>query len=78
VGTWHIGAGGRGEAHTGFWLGNLRERHHLEDLKGDGKIIWNCTFINIWGGGGVDWIALAQDRDTWWGLVRRVMNLPVP
>ena len=28
---------GRGEMHTGFWWGNLRERHHLEDQ--DGKII---------------------------------------
>jgi hypothetical protein len=23
--------GGRGEVHTGFWRGNLRERGHLED-----------------------------------------------
>jgi hypothetical protein len=26
---WH--RWGRKEVHTGFWWGNLKERHHLED-----------------------------------------------
>jgi len=26
---WHVGR--RGEVHTGFWWGNLRERDQLED-----------------------------------------------
>jgi hypothetical protein len=30
------------------------------------------------GWGGVDWIDLAQDRDTWRALVCTVMNLRVP
>jgi hypothetical protein len=30
------------------------------------------------GWGGVDWIGLAQDRDTWRALVYSVMNLQVP
>jgi hypothetical protein len=29
----------RGEVHTGFWLGNLREREHLQDQGIDGRII---------------------------------------
>jgi hypothetical protein len=27
---------------------------------------------------GMDWIDLAQDRDTYWALVKAVMNLQVP
>jgi hypothetical protein len=29
----------RGEVHTEFWWGNLRERNHLEDPGVDGRII---------------------------------------
>jgi hypothetical protein len=29
------------EDHTGFWCAHLTERHHLEDLGVDGKIILN-------------------------------------
>jgi hypothetical protein len=29
------------------------------------------------GGGGLDWIDLARDRDQWTALVNRVMNLRV-
>jgi hypothetical protein len=35
--VWHIE--GRGEVHTGFWWGNLRERDHLEDKGIDEKMI---------------------------------------
>jgi hypothetical protein len=35
---------GRGEAHTGFWWVDLRERDHLEDLGADGKIILKWIF----------------------------------
>jgi len=34
---------GRGEEYTGLWLGNLRERDHLEDPSVDVKIILNAS-----------------------------------
>ena len=34
----HVKDIGRGEGYTGFWWGNLRERHHLEDSGGDERI----------------------------------------
>jgi len=30
------------------------------------------------GWGGLEWIALAEDRDRWWALVYEVMNFQVP
>jgi hypothetical protein len=39
--------GGRGEAYTGFWWGNLRERDQLRDPGVDGRRIltfWNRNF----------------------------------
>jgi hypothetical protein len=47
---------GRGEAYTGCWWGNLRERDHLEDLGVDGRII--LRWILGSGLGGMDWIVL--------------------
>jgi len=46
---------GIGEAYTGFWWGNLRERNHLGDPVVDGQIIlrWifrNWVCIGVWTG----------------------------
>jgi hypothetical protein len=49
-------------------LGRPRRRW-VDNIKMD-------LFVIGWGG--VDWIALAQDRDKWRALVNAVMNLLVP
>ena len=40
----HVARVGRGEVHTGFWWGNVRERDHLEDPGADGRIILRWVF----------------------------------
>jgi len=57
--------------------GNLRERDHLEDPGLDGRIILTWIFRK-WDVGGMDWIELVQDRDSWRALVNAVMNLRIP
>jgi hypothetical protein len=57
----------RGEVHTGFWWGDLREAEHLKEPGVDGMIILKLIF-KTWNGG-MDWIDMAQDRDRWRALV---------
>jgi hypothetical protein len=57
----------RGEVHTAFWWGDLREGDHLKDPAIDGMIILKWIFKK-WHVG-MDWIDMAQDRDTWRALV---------
>jgi hypothetical protein len=63
---------GRRDVHTGFWLGNLRERDHLEDLSIDKRITLKWIFKLQ--DGRVEWIYLAQDRNSWRALADTVMN----
>jgi hypothetical protein len=35
------------------------------------------TLRSLVGGVGVEWIHLAEDRDSWWAVVNAVMNLQV-
>jgi len=44
----------RGEVHTGFWWGNLRERHHLEYPGVDWRIILRWIFRKRDVGHGMD------------------------
>ena len=79
--------------HTGFWWGNLRDGQHLEDLGVDVRIILKWIRISLMRGDvllkiktnlqevgreGIDWIELAQIRDSWSALVNAVMNIRVP
>jgi len=69
---------GRGEVYAGFWwkkkpegkrpLGRPRRRWE-DNIKMD---------LQEAGCGGMDWIELAQDRDSWQALVNAVMNFRVP
>ena len=58
---WHVWE--RGEVHTGFWWGNLRERDHLVDLGVDENKILKCIGEVRWEV--MDRTELAQDRDRW-------------
>jgi hypothetical protein len=62
---------------TKFWLERLIGGYHSEDLGGDGRITLKWIQWEI-GFSGVDWIHLAYDRDQWWAVVSKVMNLQVP
>jgi hypothetical protein len=69
--------GGKGEACTGFWLGNLRGKRTLgrPRRRWEGNIKMDLQEV---GCGYMDWIGLAQDTDRWRTLVSAVMNLRVP
>ena len=67
---------GKGEAYTGVWWRDLKERDHLGDTDIDGRIILKWIFRK-WDVV-MDYSFLAQDRDRWRALVNAVMNLRGP
>jgi hypothetical protein len=58
-------------------IGKHRERDHWEDPAVDGMMIIRWMFRK-WDVGGMEWIVLSQDRDSWRAFVITVMNLWVP
>ena len=62
---WH--AWRTGEAHTGFWWGDMREREHLEDLGVDRRKILKLILKKEDGGGA--WIGLIWLSDSGYGQV---------
>jgi hypothetical protein len=69
---WH--AGETGVLHAGFWLGELRERDHLEDIDGGDNIEIDLQWV---GWRDIGWIDLAEDRERWRAVVNAVMNFRV-
>jgi hypothetical protein len=70
---WYVS--GRGELHTGFWWGNLRERDHLESLVVDEGIFkWIVKKQNEV----VSCIDVDKDRDMWSDTVHTVIKLRIP
>jgi hypothetical protein len=50
----HVARMVRGEVHTGFWWGDLREGGHLKDSGVDGRIILKWFYKKWDGGHGLD------------------------
>jgi hypothetical protein len=62
----HVARMGRGEAYTGFWWGNLKERDHLGNPGVDGRIILRWIFrkwdAGVWNG--LSWLRIGTgERD---------------
>jgi hypothetical protein len=72
---WH--AWERGEMCAGFWWESPKEKDRLKDQGVDGRMGSKLTLGRLVGGGGVEWIHLAQGRDHWRAVVNVVMNLRV-
>jgi hypothetical protein len=72
----HVVRTGRGEDYTGFWWGNRMETNDLVDPCIEGRIILKWIFRK-WNGA-MNWIDLAQNRDTWRALVNAIINHRLP
>jgi hypothetical protein len=68
----------RREKGTRFWRESPEEGDHLEDQGVGGKMGSELILGRLaWGGGVMEWIRLAQDRDLRRAVVSTVMNLRV-
>ena len=64
-----------GEVYTGILVGKPEGTRPL----GRPRSRWEDNIkMGLQEAGGMNWIELAQDRDTWRALVNAVMNLRVP
>jgi hypothetical protein len=63
---WHVWF--TGEEHTRFWLGDLRERDHLEDLGIVGRIMLKWIFRTWYGAAwtGLIWSRLETGGERLW------------
>jgi hypothetical protein len=68
---WHAWA--RGEKWTRFWWESPKEK----DRGIDRRMGLERALGRLAGGGGGEWIQLAQERDPWRAVVNAVMNLRV-
>ena len=73
----HVARLGEGRGVYRVLVGNLRERDYLEEPDVYGRIILRWDFRK-WVCGSMNWIELAQDRNSLRALVNAVMNLQVP
>jgi hypothetical protein len=71
------GTHGRGEKRVQGFGGKARGRDHLKDQGVDGRMQSKWTLGRLIGGGGVEWIHLARDRNRCQAVVNAVMNLQV-
>ena len=63
--------------YTEFWWGKPEGKRPLGRPKGRWEENIKIDLQEV-GCGGMDWIELAQDRDSWRAVVTTVMNLQVP
>jgi hypothetical protein len=69
---------GEGKTVYRILVGKPKGKDHLKDHGVDGRRGSKWTLGGLVGGGGcVEWIHLAQDRDRWRAVVNAVMNLRV-
>jgi hypothetical protein len=76
--TGYVARVGDGKSVYRVLVGKPKEKRQL----GGSRHRWDDNIkmdLQKWnGGGGMDWIELSQDRDSWRTLVNAVMNLRVP